>query len=107
MNYDDQQLPKPKAIGDYLRPDRIPLLQPETQRRRPRSERAELIGYFTDRINDARQGTKFRLLRYAAVATKLKGWSVFNLYRLKRECEEYERSGGAFSKGFFGIIKRP
>jgi hypothetical protein len=79
MNYDDQQLPKPKAIGDYLRPDRIPLLQPETQRRRPRSERAELIGYFTDRINDARQGTKFRLLRYAAVATKLKGWSVFSM----------------------------
>jgi hypothetical protein len=53
------------------------------------SQRAELIGKITDRLNKERDGVKFKKLTYAGVSAKLshiKGDS--NLYAFYRQCEE-------------------
>lgn len=47
------------------------------------SERAELIGYFTDMVNSYRKGTKYKPLSYKAIAVKLSHLTVGDLYYLK------------------------
>ena len=47
------------------------------------SERAELIGLFTDKINAERKGTKYKKLPARAIAVKLSHLSVSDCYYLK------------------------
>jgi hypothetical protein len=70
------------------------------------SERAELIGYFRDRLNATRDGKKYKKLTYAAVAVKLSHIkSLSDLYYLKSVCEDAERRGKPFSAIFWWSIK--
>ena len=62
------------------------------------SERAELIGYFTNRLNATRDGKKYKKLSYRALAVKLSQIkSLSDLYVLKSVCEDAERRGKPFS----------
>jgi hypothetical protein len=72
-----------------------------------RSERAGLVGYFTDEINKERKGTKWGKVSYAYIATTLAKTCpiLTDLYASKRQLEDYRARGNSFSKGFFGALK--
>lgn len=102
MNHDDQDnFNTPKRIGDLTNP----YVRGRSAARRSNSERAELIGWFTDKINIAREGTKFKKLACRAIGVKLAHLSVFDLYAFKSQALDYEKRGGSFSKYFFGALK--
>lgn len=66
------------------------------------SERAELIGKFTDRLNKERDGVKYKKLTYKRVGfllSHLKGTS--ELYAFLRQCEEAR----SFSAYFWWALK--
>ena len=66
------------------------------------SERSELIGIFTDRLNRDRDGVKYKKLSYAAVSVKLAHIKTnFDLYAFLRSCEEAR----SFSAYFWWAIK--
>jgi len=84
-----------KRIGDIISLPRKPVTAAS-------SERAELIGKFTDRLNLDRDGVKFKKLSYAAVAVKLAHIkSNFDLYAFMRACEQ----ANSFSKYFWWALK--
>ncbi len=71
----------------------------------PSSQRAELIGHFTDRLNASRDGKKYRKLSYAAVAVKLSHLkTITDLHFLKRTCEDAESRGYPWSAIFWKEI---
>ena len=80
------------AAGRQRRPDR-------------RTERGELLRYFTDKINADRDGNRFKKLPVAAVGVKLSHLALADLYYLKSTCEDAERRGKPFSAIFWWSIK--
>ena len=65
------------------------------------SERAELIGEFTDLLNRERSGTKYKKLSYSFIGIKLAHVSISDLYFLLKRCKE----SSSFGKVFFGSLK--
>ena len=65
-----------------------------------RCERQELVGWFTDKINKDREGTKYKPLTCRFVAVKLGHLSVGDMRDFYKQC-----SKGEFSKIFFGALK--
>jgi len=87
-----------KPLSSLLKPRQ----RPKTG---PRSERAELVGYFTDSVNKEREGTKWPQVSPRYIAVKLAHLSVFDLHYLKKTLEDYTARGNSFSRGFFGSLK--
>lgn len=79
----------------------ISMFQPSAAKKAPGSERAELIGFFTDNLNAARVGTRWKPLSPAAVAAKVAHLSLADLYYFKSVCVDAERRGFGFSKAFW------
>ena len=98
---DDYENNIPKRIGSIIDKVRSNKLPP----RQRTSERAELIGWFTDRLNAARKGTRFKALSYKAVGVKLAHLTVFDLYAFKASCLEAEKAGYPFSAIFWKELK--
>lgn len=69
------------------------------------TERGELLQFITDKINLERKGTKYKQVKIVFIATKLKGFSLWDIYYLKSVCTDSERRGGNFSRTFFGSLK--
>lgn len=65
------------------------------------SERAELIGFFHEKLRDQR-GKPYRI---QFIGMKLSPFSLEDLYYLKSKCIEIEARGGSFSKTFWGSLK--
>jgi hypothetical protein len=65
------------------------------------SERAELIGQFTNRINSERAGTKYKELNPKFIAVKLGHLRTNEIRDFYKVCS----NGGCFSKVFFGALK--
>lgn len=61
-----------------------------------RTERGDLITSFTEKLNKDREGTKYKPLKVPFVASLLSKVSVFNLYRLHKECEEAKNFSSLF-----------
>lgn len=66
-----------------------------------RSERAELIGQFLDRLNKDRLGTKFKPLTASRLGFMLCHMSVKELYLFLGQCKDAKH----FSKYFFWRFK--
>jgi hypothetical protein len=98
---------QPKSIANYLRP---PVRPPDEPRaKRGQSERAELVGFFTEKLNASRVGTtqpltpayvNKRLKEYARSPTYLQP-----IYALKRKCVDAELRGFPFSAIFWKELK--
>ena len=72
----------------------------------PASERAELIGYFTDEVNKERDGKQWKKVTPRYIAVRLAHIkSLSDLYYMKNICEDYRDRGKSFSKCFFGSLK--
>lgn len=67
---------------------------PEKDRK---TERGELIQYFHDRVNETRDGKKYKKLKMGFFAAKLSHLSLTDLYYFKRVCEDAKD----FSKYFW------
>jgi hypothetical protein len=80
------------------------LTKPRPARKRT-SERAELVQFFTDKINADRRGTKYKPLPVAAIAVKLAHLKLPDLYYLKSVCEDAERRGKPFAAIFWYELK--
>lgn len=103
--YDQAEHPQPKSLAQLIAPRGVPLARPTAGR--GQSERAALVGFFCDRLNDARKGTKFKPLTYRAVGVKLAHLSIFELYAFQKLCLNAEKRGTPFSRVFFGSLKVP
>lgn len=66
-----------------------------------RGPRDELIQKFTDRLNQARVGTKFKPLTCRAVAVKLSHLPTSDLWPFYRQCE----SARSFSAYFWWALR--
>lgn len=66
-----------------------------------RSERAEIIGKFTDTLNLERKGTKYPPLTYQRIAVKLSHLSLQDLYYLWSTCVDAKN----FSQFFWYTLK--
>jgi hypothetical protein len=66
-----------------------------------KSERAEFIAIFTERLNAERRGTVYPPLRDAHVATLVSQIATCDLYALLQDC----RRGPSFGKAFFGALQ--
>lgn len=78
---------------------------PPSPQNRRRTERGDLIGYFTDEVNRERLGTKYEPLTTAFIASRLCHLKNPDLYYLKSVCEDARRRGYSFSKRFWWEIK--
>jgi hypothetical protein len=87
-----------KNIKDLFDKDRI--FVPTKKSRR--TERGDLVTAFTERLNKDRQGTKYKPLTIAYVASLLSKMRVFDLYRFHKECEQANN----FSSLFWYKIKQ-
>lgn len=67
----------------------------EKKAKGPVSERAELIGKFTDGVNRTRGG-KYKKVTHAYIASKLAHLSVPDLYAFLKECENAKSFGALF-----------
>jgi hypothetical protein len=83
-----------KQIGAFIKPQK---------QKAANSERSELIGYFHKNVNADRGGRKPLPIR--AIAVKLGGLKLPDLYYLKSICEDEQRRGGSWSKTFWGALK--
>lgn len=70
-------------------------------KRGPTSHRAELLGYFIDKVNEYRARDGFKLMAPRAVAVLLSHLTIDDLYYLKSVCE----SSKNWSKKFWWSIK--
>lgn len=68
-------------------------------------ERASLIGFFTDKLNEEREGTKYKPLLYGVIAIRLAHLTLHDLYAFKSQALDLERRGYSFAKYFWGAIK--
>jgi hypothetical protein len=85
----------PARIGDILKQPRKPV-------KGATSERAELVGKFTDRLNRDRDGVKYKKLTHARVGFLLSHIkSNFDLYAFFRQAEEAR----SFSAYFWWALK--
>ena len=71
-----------------------------TKPAKAKDERSELIGFFTDKVNETRTG-KYKPLSYRAIAVKLGHLKLPDLYYLKSTCEKAQH----FAKTFWWSIK--
>lgn len=102
MNYDEENnFNTPRRIGELLKPP----VRSRSTANRAKSERAELVGYFADKLNQSRVGTRFKALSYRAVGVQLKHLKVFDLYTLKASCLEAEKKGIPFGAAFWTRLK--
>lgn len=62
-----------------------------------RSERGDLITTFTERLNQEREGTKYKPLSLSYIANLLSVYKTGDLYVLLRKCNEAK----SFSKCFW------
>ncbi len=71
------------------------------------SERGELLEYFTNGVNASRDGKRFKKLPISAIAVKLQGLKLSDLYYLRSICEDSLRREGrvGWSKTFWGSLK--
>jgi hypothetical protein len=79
------------------------LVRPPQKKRR--TERGELLEYFHFNVNLERDGTKYPKLPIGAVAWKLQGLTVKDLYYLKSITEDARRRGEPWGKVFWGSLK--
>ena len=96
---------QPKRIGELLNlsrfenggraPKNLDAKAPES-RKGANSERASLIGFFTDTLNLTRDGKKYKKLSYSRIGALLSHLSVRDLYYLKRYCEEAKNFSSCF-----------
>ena len=71
-----------------------------------RSERGDLLDYFTGKINQCRVGTPYKPVKVSYVAFRVGHLKrLEDLYYLKSLCDSEERRGESWSKIFFGSIK--
>lgn len=66
-----------------------------------RSERDELVQKFLERLNQAREGTKYKPLTARAVAIKLSHVPTRDLWAFYKQCEQAK----SFSAYFFWALK--
>jgi hypothetical protein len=66
-----------------------------------KSERAEFIGIFTERLNAERHGTVYPPLSYAGVAALVSQIATRDLHAFLQDC----RRGPSFGKVFFGALQ--
>lgn len=106
MNYEKQ----PQRIGDVLKLPRKSdgggvqsrdTVLGKQKNKGANSERASLIGQFTDRLNLTRDGTKFKKLTYARIAALLAHLSKQDLYYLWSYCDKAKD----FSKTFWWSLR--
>src|SRR5437016_4796436 len=97
--YDSQSLPEPKRLGAHLRP--ISGVPRKPAPHQPRNQRDELLEYFTNAINQRREGTQREPYTIPRMSRKLRGLSEHELTVLQRACEEAR----SFTKCFFGTLK--
>jgi hypothetical protein len=69
------------------------------------SERGDLLEYFTARINRDRDGKKFKKLPISAMAWKLKGLTLKDLYYMKSYMQDLDRSGKDAVKWFWWSLR--
>ncbi len=77
------------------------LKAPEGRKRKRPTERGELLEHFTEQLNKARKGTRYKPLTLRFIAVKTAHLSVPDLYHLKSICDK----GDSFSRVFFGSLK--
>ncbi len=65
-----------------------------------KTERGELLEYFTEKVNTEWKGTKFKPLTLRFIAVKTAHLDIPDLYHLKKICDK-----GNFSQVFFGSLK--
>ena len=53
-----------------------------------RTERGDLISYFTEKINAGRVGTKYKPLPISSIGNLLKIYTTSDLYFLRMKCEK-------------------
>ncbi len=70
-----------------------------------RTERGDLLEYFHYHVNLERDGKKYRKLPIGAMAWKLEGLNIKDLYYLKSLCESERRRGNSWGKTFWGSLK--
>jgi hypothetical protein len=99
----EQNFAAPKRIGELINP----YVRGRSAARRSNSECAELVGWFADKLNDYRKGTKWKPLTYRAVAVKLADAcpKLQDLYYLKSLCLDAEKRGAPFSAVFWSELK--
>ena len=66
-----------------------------------RSERGDLLTFFTSKINDQRKNTKYKQLSISYIGNLLSVYSTGDLYYLQRKCNEAKN----FSACFFYFAK--
>lgn len=76
---------------------------PEVKKRKPTSERAELVRYFFENARLTWPGKK--PLTPAFIGMKLSHLSLTDLYAFKSMCEDRRRTGYTWSKFFWGALK--
>lgn len=114
MEYEDQPYQAPKRIGERIISPCLATLvggARPSESKNLSSERAELIGVFTDKLNAARKGTNWKPLTPAYVnkilAKRYPTKSLEPLYHLKGRCEEAEKLGiMPFSAQFFMVVNK-
>lgn len=86
-------------IASFLKNTQISA--PTVTKKKRTSERAELIGYFIERLNTRQKELGNRPYTPAFIGMKLAHLSVFDLYYLKRICEDSKD----WYKTFWGSLK--
>ena len=69
------------------------------------SERGYLLAYFHMNVNAERTGTKYKPLPIGAIAAKLRGLELHDLYWLQSVCESERRRGVPGGKVSWGSLK--
>lgn len=101
MNYEKQPerigkllgLPRREGGGDAVETKRA---EAAISRKGANSERASLIGQFADRLNEERDGKKYKKLTYAAVGFKLSHLALKDLYYLWSYCKGAKNFSSTF-----------
>jgi hypothetical protein len=77
----------------------------EVSRKKANSERAELIQWFVDELNEERKKTKYPDVIPAQIAVKLSHLKTKDLYTFKSQCQDRLRTGYPLGKYFWGVLK--
>ena len=75
------------------------------EKKKAQSRRAELIGFFTDKINEKRDGVKYKKLTHAFMGVRLSHLSLQDLHFLKSVCSDSEKRNDGFGKTFWYSIQ--
>lgn len=85
-------------IGSLFSKREAPIVQDR------RTERGELLSWFTENINAERDGVKYKKLSIGAVAVKLQKLNLQDLYYMKAVLND-RSPGYPFGKAFWGMLK--